>query len=314
MTGHVPQGAVVVGVDGSAQGWHALRWAADRAQQADKPLHILHAEGTLFSHYSSTADVEPIDNISDEAVSMLADRNPSLAVTWSQPADSPIAALVDASRFASEVVLGTRGVGAVRGAVLGSVTTRVSGAAHCPVLIVRAPVTDKQANGPVVVGVDLRPDGVAALEFAFAEADRRKVPLIAVLCWQLDRFDFASGIPMPGGNMEAAHQQHRAHLAKALAGPSGRYPNVQVTAHDECAPTADALVERSVNASLLVVGTRGHREIAGLVLGAVSQRVIRRAVCPVAVVAHVSQATAPRGGHTDDETFVSRHGTPAGSA
>lgn len=286
MTGHGVENAVVVGVDGSAEGWHALRWAASRAEKTRRPLHVMHAEGALASEYSLGPERDPLDNICDEALDMVAHHHPDLPVTWSQPSDAPVSALVKASARATEIVLGTKGTGAVRGAVLGSVVTQVSAAAQCPVLVVRAAVTDRHADGPVVVGVDLRPDGQAALDFAFEEAARLSVPLVAVRCWQLDRWDFASGIPMPGGNMKAAHQYHRDRLQQALTGPSGRHPKVQVTAQTVCAPTVGALVEHSENGSLLVVGTRGHHEIAGLVLGSVSQGVVRRASCPVAVVAH----------------------------
>lgn len=301
MSNHIPSNAVVVGVDGSRESWNALRWAADRAAEAASPLHVMHAEGALYSTYGPTPDVNPIDNICDEALGIVQHHHPDLAVTWSQPADSPVNALVDASIVAGEIVLGTRGLGAVRGAVLGSVATRVSAAAHCPVLVIRAAFTELQSRGPVVVGVDLRPDGVAALDFAFAEADRRGLGVVAVLCWQLDRMDFASGIPMPGGNMAAAQEHHRGLLRKALAGPSARYPSVRVTPRVECAPTAETLVEHSTNASLLVVGTRGHREVTGLVLGAVSQRMMRRALCPVAVVSH-TRAEQAGGGHDQSHT------------
>lgn len=297
MQNHIPGNAVVVGVDGSPESRSALRWAASRAEQAKRPLHVIHAEGALFATYSPKLDVTPIGHICDEAVGIVAQLHPELTVTWSQPAESPVSALIDASTVAAEIVLGTKGSGAVRGAVLGSVAVRVSTAAHCPVLVVRGAVTDRQAKGPVVVGVDLRPDSIAALDFAFGEADRRNVGLRAVLCWQLDRWDFASGIPMPGGNMKAVQQRHRTLLNKALADPSERYPGVAVTTHVECAPTAGTLVEQSTNASLLVVGTRGHREVAGLVLGTVSQRVMRRALCPVAVVARTG--TEPAEGDND---------------
>ncbi|GAB3580247.1 universal stress protein [Calidifontibacter terrae] len=286
MQKHIPSDAVVVGVDGSLESRGALRWAANRAEQAKRPLHVLHAEGAPIATYSPALKVAPNDNICAEAIGLVAQLKPELRVTWSEPAESPVLALIDASTVASELVLGTRGSGAVRGAVLGSVTVQVSTTAQCPVLVVRGPVTDRQVKGPVVVGVDLRPDSLAALDFAFGEADRRGVGLLVVLCWQLDRWDFASGIPMPGGDMAAVAQDHRTLLNEALAGPSGRYPGVAVTTHVKCAPTAATLVEQSSNASLLVVGTRGHREVAGLVLGSVSQSVMRRALCPVAVVAH----------------------------
>lgn len=292
MTSRVPNNAIVVGVDGSTESWNAVQWAAGRAVESARPLHILHAQGALFSRYDLQPPNGPIDNICDEALGIVTRHHPDLAVTWSQSPESPLPALVDASLVASEIVLGTKGAGAIRGAVLGSVATGVCATAHCPVLITRGAVTVRQSKGPVIVGVDLRPDGLAALDFAFAEADRRGVALAAILCWQLDRLDFASGIPMPGGNMKAAQQHHKTLLEKALARPVSRHPNVQVTKHVLCARTAGALVEHSAGASLLVVGTRGHHGVAGLVLGSVSQSVMRRALCPVAVVAHLAAQDA----------------------
>lgn len=286
---HVPDNAVAVGLDGSKEGWQALLWAAARATDTSRPLHILHAEGALSSRYElSTESPIAIDNICDEGLGMVKQHHPDLAVTWSQPSESPTSALVRASITASEVVLGTRGTGAAHDAVLGSVTTQVSAAAHCPVIVVRGALRDGQRKGPVVVGVDARSDSDTALDFAFADADRRGVPLVAVLCWQLDRWDFASGIPMPGGDMKSAHQYHRDALEQALSGPASRHPGVQVTADVICGPSAGSLAHRSDGASLLVVGTRGHRELAGLVLSSVSQSVARHALCPVAVVAHAA--------------------------
>lgn len=290
MTTKIPENALVVGVDGSPQSWEALRWAADRAELLQRPLHLMHAAAHLAEPFDLTPSRPAIDAVCNEALSRVRADHPELPVTWSQPSESPIPALIEASAVAGEIVLGTRGMGAVRGAVLGSVTTEVSATAQCPVIVVRGTPLDGKSTGPVVVGVDGRADGVAALDFAFDDAARRGVPLVPVLAWQLDRWDFASGIPMPGGDMKAATEHHRAKLEHVLAGPAARYPGVEVRPVVECAPTAGSLAQQSVGASLLVVGTRGHRELSGFVLGSVSQAMMRRAACPVAVVAHVHAA------------------------
>jgi nucleotide-binding universal stress UspA family protein len=47
---------------------------------------------------------------------------------------------------------------------------------------------------------------------------------------------------------------------------------------------ARRLRELSENAQLVVVGSRGHGELTGLVLGSVSNAMVHRAACPVAVV------------------------------
>jgi len=286
MTTKIPENSIVVGVDGSPQSWEALRWAADRAELLERPLHLVHADAQLAEAFDVTTAHRAVDAVCHEALDRVHDSHPDLPVTCSRPADAPIPALIEISETAGEIVLGTRGMGAVRGAVLGSVTTEVSAAAQCPVIVVRGTSVDGKSTGPVVVGVDGRPDGVAALDFAFDDAARRGVPLVAVLAWQLDRWDFASGIPMPGGDMKTAHEHHRGRLEQVLAGPAARHPEVEVRPVVECAPTAGSLAQQSVGASLLVVGTRGHRELSGFVLGSVSQAMMRRSACPVAVVAH----------------------------
>ena len=45
-----------------------------------------------------------------------------------------------------------------------------------------------------------------------------------------------------------------------------------------------ALLTEADDADLLVVGARGHGGFAGLVLGSVTDQVVRHATCPVVVV------------------------------
>ena len=47
---------------------------------------------------------------------------------------------------------------------------------------------------------------------------------------------------------------------------------------------AEALLQASAGADLLVVGSRGHRPLAGTLLGSVSQQCLHHAACPIAIV------------------------------
>jgi nucleotide-binding universal stress UspA family protein len=49
---------------------------------------------------------------------------------------------------------------------------------------------------------------------------------------------------------------------------------------------AQALLDYVAETDLLVVGTRGHGELAGTLLGSISQHLVARAPCPVVVVPH----------------------------
>jgi nucleotide-binding universal stress UspA family protein len=76
----------------------------------------------------------------------------------------------------------------------------------------------------------------------------------------------------------------RAVLASAIAG--GDTFCLVVPAEPLVVPPgpAAALLGATHDASLLVVGSRGHGGVAGLLLGSVSHSVVHRATCPVVVV------------------------------
>jgi nucleotide-binding universal stress UspA family protein len=61
------------------------------------------------------------------------------------------------------------------------------------------------------------------------------------------------------------------------------YPNLPIEGEIVQGDAAAVLEEASIGAALLVVATRGHGEIAGLLLGSVSEHCIAHAHCPVVV-------------------------------
>ena len=78
--------------------------------------------------------------------------------------------------------------------------------------------------------------------------------------------------------------EHQRHLAASLALCQDEFPDVSVSARTLHGDPGRVLVRHSAHAALLVVGSRGHTGLAGLVLGSVSSAVVARARCPVAVV------------------------------
>jgi nucleotide-binding universal stress UspA family protein len=69
-----------------------------------------------------------------------------------------------------------------------------------------------------------------------------------------------------------------------LAGWQQKYPDVEVVVDVARDAPARALVERSRSAQLVVVGSRGRGNLAGLVLGSVSHALLQHSHSPVAVV------------------------------
>jgi nucleotide-binding universal stress UspA family protein len=73
-------------------------------------------------------------------------------------------------------------------------------------------------------------------------------------------------------------------VAEAVARAREGHPGVPLETETVDGPAAQALVDASAEAALLVVGSRGLRAYEGAQLGSVSHDVLRRATCSVAVV------------------------------
>jgi nucleotide-binding universal stress UspA family protein len=78
--------------------------------------------------------------------------------------------------------------------------------------------------------------------------------------------------------------ESRRALDGAIEGAFSGAPPVEVTRVVEEGEPAPTLVQRSSDAALLVVGSRGRGPFVGLLIGSVSQYCVTHAHCPVVVL------------------------------
>ncbi|GAA1942344.1 universal stress protein [Kitasatospora viridis] len=285
------QPEITVGLDGSAESLAAARWAAHEAELRGLPVRLLH----LWLLPSMWARNVPDENSQGEAAQRvlqhaegdLLARFPRVPViTELVPADTA-AELLPAASNAVLLVLGSQGLGAVQGYVLGSVALHAVARSERPVVLVRAPEepaevgADGAPPGPVAVGVSLRPGYRTVLEFAFGAAARRGVPLLALHTTGHRRSFLGREAPPD----EAARQAAREQLHEALRPWREKFPAVHVVEHLGEESPARAVVDIAPGAGLLVVG-RGHRAGPGPRTGPVAHAAVHHATCPVAVVPH----------------------------
>jgi nucleotide-binding universal stress UspA family protein len=286
----VPRGTIVVGVDGSSTSDLALDWAVEEAARRALPLHIIHA----FSYGYPMTDVgigyeinglrQLADRVRKDAVARARRASPGLVITWSEPASRPAPALLDASGNADTLVMGARGMSAARGVFMGSVSVQVAAHAICPVVIVHDIAASTGAGAPVVVGVDGSEVSSSAIAYAYEQASSRGVGLTVVHAWWLDNVQDVAAAATWTVNWASFAREEQALVAESLAGWEEKYPEVAVRRHSVRGLPVEALVRQSKDACLVVVGTRGRGGFGGLLLGSVSQGVMHRAQCPVAVV------------------------------
>jgi len=142
----------------------------------------------------------------------------------------------------------------------------------------------------VLVGVDGSAPARAALEFAVGEARMRDAVVVAVMAVQLPDYEwidpYAMRIPEEG-----TLQRAREKLDQLLA--SVNTDSLVLDPVVTAVPAPQALVDRSADCDLLVVGSRGHGGFRGLVLGSVSMHCVLHAHCPVTVVHAEPQPSEP---------------------
>ena len=137
---HPDSRRVVVGIDGSTGSRKGLEFAFDHASRSGSSIAALHAWRNSVSGFPGSGLVEEIqaaERILAEALAGFADAYPDVKVTTEAIPIAPQRALADASQAAELVVVGSRGLGAFAGLMLGSVSQSVLHHAQCPVAVVR---------------------------------------------------------------------------------------------------------------------------------------------------------------------------------
>jgi len=138
---------IVVGIDGSHNASRALEWAMTEAAIRKAPLTAIAVNSVPASYWSGAPVELPGDQervaeirktaeaaVATTAEGLGADRPESVTVT--AISGFPAQTLIDASRNADLLVVGTRGGGGFVPLVLGSVCNQVVHHAHCPVVVV----------------------------------------------------------------------------------------------------------------------------------------------------------------------------------
>lgn len=139
---------VVVGVDGSAGSRAALAFAAQEARLRGARLEVVVAwQYPVLTTMPAFGVLPPVEEMAAEAreglLQFLRDEglttDPELDVTPVVAQGPASAALLDVSKGADLLVVGSRGYGGFKGLLLGSVSQACVTHATCPVVVVPAP-------------------------------------------------------------------------------------------------------------------------------------------------------------------------------
>lgn len=290
---------VAVAFDDSPASRHALLWAAEEAAARRGRLRIVHVQVPLPAEvlvYDTPSQVHVSEyaqaggELLAQAAATVREAHPGLEVVTSLVQEAVTPALLEESRTAALLVIGSRGRGGFRGLLLGSVSQQISAHAACPVVVVHdpqqrpAPATPTDDVGRVVVGLDGSELSRDAMGFAFEYAARHHLPLTAVHTWDIPLPETVPPVIISDDEWREVEDEELALTAEQLTTWSQKYPQVDVKQRVVRGSAESVMVNASRDAALVVVGSRGRGGFLGMLLGSVSQALLHHASAPVAIV------------------------------
>ncbi|WP_406090545.1 universal stress protein [Streptomyces sp. NBC_01013] len=295
---------VTVGLNGTPASLAAASWGAHEASIRHLPLRLVSAwEWQPYSRAPLSGTDMPEQwsrRLPEEAAAQLAHRFPDLDISTQQLTGPPPEMLCREAAEAELLAIGTAGLGALAGFLMGSVAMATVAHTHRPVVLVRPEgsarpddesfaqrardVEARDTGGPVIAGIDLGPTTDGVLRFAFEAAAVRSGELRIVYSWN-PPVGYVQGI---GGDLRwrADIAAEGASVVRSLLEPRSKdYPGVSVSVHGEIGSPARHLVEAAAQASLVVIGRRTNRYWPREPrVGHVAHAVLHHSPAPVAVV------------------------------
>jgi nucleotide-binding universal stress UspA family protein len=286
-------GRIVVGVDGSPGSTAATAWALDEAGRRDAALETVYAWALPTFAYSAPEFVDPDpDRVEAEGLALIDQALALVSATSAVKIHSRVEngrAFGVLCRIADEpdvrmLVVGSRGHGDLAELVLGSVSHALSHHAPAPLVIVPRVNGDQDSppKGRVVVGVDGSPIAAAALRWAAREARLRGATLEVIVAWSTSKAVFPTRFSIRAP-LEQDMQQHAQDILDRALEELGD-PGVPVEGKVLRGGASTVLINRSREADMLVVGTRGRGRAKEALLGSVSHACTHHTHAPIAIV------------------------------
>lgn len=282
---------VVVGIDGSDSAMQAARWAGAVAARLKVPLIILHARPyPRHNTADAIAELRALEMAEDHESAQIILKTtadavrvdvPDLPILTQQSSDFADVALVDISRRAKVLVLGCDEVTLGFALLVGSTTFSVATHAACPVIAWRGDVIEPNAQ-PILLGVDGDRDSRLAISSAFELASCLEVGVIAVHAWSSRRSPGDVALPFMV-DWHAVAEDQRRHLKSAMTTWTDLYPDVDVKYVVDFDKPARALLRRSRQSQLTIIGSRGRGALISGILGSTGLNLLHHSPVPVMI-------------------------------
>ncbi|OBI40291.1 hypothetical protein A5707_10265 [Mycobacterium kyorinense] len=239
---------VVVGIDGSRSAVQAAIWAVDEAIDRDVPLQLLYAIESVSNDPDDTAaEVASAERAVHNVFTTIESMGKPVKLESEIVHAHPRTALLEASRSAAMVCLGSAGLAHAVAGHIGSTASAVAAGAHCPVAIVPA---NPAGPGLVLAVVDGSPASNTVVERSVAEALLRASPLRVFSMRQPRSADTSDGVADRSQRVKAELEHRFTHWRR-------NHPNLDIEPVDEHSSLLnylEHLQRKATPVQLVVVG------------------------------------------------------------
>lgn len=275
--------SIVVGITDAPVSRRALDWAVERAAHRHQSLELVSvvggAVGAVGEHEVVERAMDAQRRLLEAEKLRITERGVATSVRVER--GNPVARLIDASKDAALLVIGSDYRGPTSGPERGAHGVRIAAGAHCPVVVV--PDLDLTGRAGVVAGVDGSEVSEHAIAFAAAEADRLGEPLTLVTVWSPILTPYHEGV-YPEEYMVNMQALSEEALSLSTAGLRQDYPDLEILRHVEEGYPSAVINRLAASARLVVLGTHGRGAIARFLLGSISEEVLARLATATAIV------------------------------
>ena len=175
---------VVVGIDGSQAAIDAATWAVDEAVSLGVPLRLVHVSAAKQARRPPAEDrpwdVERAESALYRTEMTVHDMGRPVQVETAIVRGRADCVLIDESRRAAMVCVGSEGKGPCARMPLGSTAAALAQHAHCPVAIVRSGGAPQTDSGWIAAVQNDEPDNDAVVHRAMEEGRLRRAPVLLI--------------------------------------------------------------------------------------------------------------------------------------
>ncbi|MCW2799210.1 MAG: hypothetical protein JWQ70_682 [Aeromicrobium sp.] len=273
---------VVVGVS-SKQGT-VVRYALAEAARLKTSLRVVHCYALPIQAAEFYVGGDVLDSmrlsgeeVIEEVQAIIEAESPEIEVAYVLANGMPGAVLLAESATAQSIVMGADDIPWFDRMLGGEISGHLARKASCPVVVV--PEVDQRGagqpgvrHGGVVVTIDGDTSASSPLRYGFEQADIRGEILHVLHA-------------APAATLQDDFDNRRANVAEILAGWAELYPDVRVLSSLTSGDPIETCVAATEHASLVVIGRPHSHTVLFALARPLAMQVLRRAHCPVAVVA-----------------------------